>query len=386
MSPRKEKSLRVDAIRLSQSGTHPLFLFSLTGEELFKVADISRVSRDDTETLIGYQRTEVKGHVQDILNYLEGDEVIFPNSIILAISSKATFIPALKNVEKRRTVCPGILVIPLSDETKQKPAWIVDGQQRALAVSKSSRRQLPIPINAFVADDVSLQRDQFLRVNNSRPLARELLAELLPEVPTPLPAKLAAQKAPSLLCDILNRDTRSPFHKLIRRASTPKEKKGESVVATLSVVNMIRDSISSPRGCLFPYYNIATKKADVDGIRAVLYTYWHAVKNTFPEAWGRPPTQSRLMHGAGIRSMGRLMDRVMCSIDPLADEAVERVERELQLIAPVCQWTGGQWEGLGNLDWNEIQNTPTHINSLSSFLISSYVQIKATGNEVFLPG
>jgi DGQHR domain-containing protein len=377
MSPRKQKSLRVDAVRLIQSEAHPLFLFSLTGEDLFEVAEISRVSRDDTETLIGYQRSEVKGHVQDILKYLEGEEVIFPNSIILAVSSKVTFIPASKGEAGRHAVSTGTLVIPLPEKNKQKPAWIVDGQQRALAVSKSSRRRLPIPINAFVADDVCLQRDQFLRVNNSRPLGRDLLAELLPEVPTQLPSKLAAQKAPSVLCDILNRDPNSPFHGLIRRASTPKDKKQRAVVATLSVINMIRDSISSPRGCLFPYYNVATREADVEGIRAVLYTYWGAVKNTFPDAWGKPPTQSRLMHGAGIRSMGRLMDRVMRSLDPQADKAVERAERELQLIAPICQWTGGRWEGLGNLGWNEVQNTPTHINSLSSLLVSFYVQVKA---------
>jgi len=62
-------------------------------------------------------------------------------------------------------VASGVVEIPLS-KNGHKPAWIVDGQQRALAISKSNRRDLPIPVNAFVADEVELQRDQFLRVNN----------------------------------------------------------------------------------------------------------------------------------------------------------------------------------------------------------------------------
>jgi hypothetical protein len=44
----------------------------------------------------------------------------------------------------------------------------VDGQQRAIALSKSKHRGFPIPVNAFVADEVDLQRDQFLRVNSTK--------------------------------------------------------------------------------------------------------------------------------------------------------------------------------------------------------------------------
>ena len=35
---------------------YPLYLFSLTAQEILQVADISRVSRDEAGELIGYQR------------------------------------------------------------------------------------------------------------------------------------------------------------------------------------------------------------------------------------------------------------------------------------------------------------------------------------------
>src|SRR5947209_2280683 len=73
MPPKQYLSRR--ALRLRQDESHPLYVFSLTGEELLAIAAISRVSRNDARKLIGYQRPEVKRHVQDIVSYLNGDKV-----------------------------------------------------------------------------------------------------------------------------------------------------------------------------------------------------------------------------------------------------------------------------------------------------------------------
>lgn len=376
MPPRKH--LRRRALRILQDKAHPLYTFCLTGEELLALADISRISRADSGKLIGYQRPEVKRHVQDIVNYLNGDQVVFPNSIILALASHVRFVRSRGPEVDDGLAAAGILEIPLPAAGEAKPAWIVDGQQRALALSKARRKNFPIPVNAFVADEVELQRDQFLRVNNTRPLPRGLITELLPEVSTTLPARLAARKLPSAICDWLNQNPASPFHTLIRRASMTATDKNAGIVADTSIVRMIEESLTSASGCLFPYRNIATNETDSDGICAVLVAYWTAVKRVFPDAWGKPPSQSRLMHGAGIRAMGRLMDRVMAGVNGRDPRAVEVVERELRRVAPVCRWTAGHWEDLNDLAWNDIQNTPRHIRVLSNLLIRRYVQAKGT--------
>jgi len=352
--------IRRRALRVEQCKGHPLYLFCLTGDEILSLADISRVSRDDAGTLIGYQRAEVKRHVQDIVDYLNSDQVLFPNSIILAVSSRVKFIAGRGPRIGDGLVVSGTLEIPVPRGKERKPAWIVDGQQRALAISKSKRRNLPVPVNAFVADDIEIQRDQFLRVNNTRPLPRGLITELLPEVSTPLPATLEAKKIPSAICELLNSNEHSPFYQLIRRASISGESKKHAIISDASIITIVQESISSPSGCLFPYRNLATGETDFDGIWKILVAYWTAVQSTFPEAWGKPPTKSRLMHGAGLRAMGRLMDRVMSS--------------ELKVIVPVCRWTSGRWDELDDLPWNELQNVPRHIRMLSSFLIRAYVQ------------
>lgn len=368
-------SIRRRALRIDQTVHHPLYLFALTGDEILSVAEISRVSRDSADQLLGYQRPEVRQHVQDIVEYLDSGDVLFPNGIILALSSRVQFTRSRGPQVHDDGVCAGILTIPLPRPGQGKPAWIVDGQQRTLALSKSARGDLPVPISAFVADEVDLQRDQFIRVNNQRPLPRGLLTELLPEIVAPLPASLAARRIPAGLCEWLNTDPRSPFYGLITRASMTKEQSKETIVSDAAVVRMIEESLTSPSGALFPYRNATTEETDFAGIANVLVSYWQAVKQTFPDAWGQPPAKSRLMHGAGIRAMGRLMDRIMGWHVPAEGDQTAYAAKELARIAPMCRWTSGQWEELG-LAWNEIQNVSRHIRVLTDVLVRNYVQLR----------
>jgi hypothetical protein len=183
---------------------------------------------------------------------------------------------------------------------------------------------------------------------------------------------MATRQLPSALVDMLNQDKDSPFRGMIRRASTRPEEKTRAVVTDTSLVEAIRESVESPSGVLFPYRNIATGTTDTEGIRRVLLAYWGAVRKTFPEAWGKSPNKSRLMHGVGIRAMGRVMDRVMTHVRDDDPRAQERAAQELALIAEKCQWTSGTWEDLG-VAWNDLQNTPRHISALSNYLVRTYL-------------
>lgn len=372
----KQGTIRRRALRIEQDPSHPLLMFSLTGEELMQIAEISRISRDDVGKLLGYQRSEVRKHVRDIVEYLNSGQVVFPNSVILALSSRARFTKSRGPEVDDGCASAGTIEIPIPMKGDAKPAWIVDGQQRALALTMSNQGHLPIPVNAFIADDVAMQRDQFLRVNNTRPLPRGLITELLPEVATNLPSRMAARRIPSAICDWLNRDKQSPFCGLIRRTSMQGDESRTTVITDTSIIKMLEESISSPTGCLYPYRNIATGETDFEAICSLLVVYWTAVQKVFPEAWGKAPEKSRLMHGAGIRAMGRLMDKIMPGIKARQKGGVPLAEKELRLVAPICRWTSGSWESMSQLKWNEIQNVPRHIQMLSWVLIHAYLQAK----------
>ena len=368
----KQSSIQRRALRIEQNAKSPLYVFTLTGEEILQIADISRISRSEAGDLIGYQRPEVNRHIKNITEYLNQDDIIFPNSIILAMSSKVKFRQSRGPATGDGLAVSGLLEIPLPKEGQVKPAWIVDGQQRTLALAKSNRKDFPIPVNAFVADDLDLQRDQFLRVNSSKPLPPGLITELLPEVNTTLPPNLAAKRIPSYICDWLNQNDASPLKGMIKRASTPKPSGSTAVIQDTTIVKMIQESLTSASGCLFPYRDIVSGETDFESISRILVTYWSAVSIVFPEAWGLPPKSSRLMHGAGLRAMGRLMDVIMPTIRCNSDNAIERTVTELEKIESICKWTSGRWIELDGIKWNDIQNVPRHINLLSSVIIRAY--------------
>ena len=141
---------------------------------------------------------------------------------------------------------------------------------------------------------------------------------------------------------------------------------------------MIQESLSSPSGCLYPHRNTSTGEVDLEAMLGTLIIYWGAVKGVFPADWGLPPHKSRLMHSAGLRAMGKLMDRVMSPINVKTPAAIQLVQRELTLIVPACHWTSGRWSGLNDMNWDEIQNVPRHVRDLSSLLVRAYVQAKGT--------
>jgi DGQHR domain-containing protein len=348
----------------------------LTGEEILKIADISRVSRDDSGKLIGYQRPEVKKHVDGIVDYIDGDAPLLPNPIILAFNEQVKFVGGRGPKVSDGYCTSGHLEIPIPKEGAAKPAWIVDGQQRTLALSKCKRAQYAVPIVAFVAESVELQREQFILINNSKPLAKGLVTELLPEVDAILPSKMLQNKAPSLLCDLLNRHPESPFFGLIKRPSMTREEGKGTVIRDTSVVEMLRESLGNVSGCLFSYRNLATNEMDIEGIWEVLLLYWGTVKEVFPEAWGLSARKSRLMGGVGISSMGRLMDKVMGMENPSARGAKARVRKDLLLIAKHCAWTSGHWDQMDGRSWDDLQNLAGHKRLLANHLIRLYIDGK----------
>lgn len=367
------RAIRRRALRVLQDPQRPLYLFTLRADEVLQIAEISRIARDDASQLIGYQRPEVRRHIQNIQAYLESGlgHNLFPNSLILALSSDVVFHQVRGPKVDDGLAEAGTIQIPIPRGNQPKPAWIVDGQQRALALAQCRRRDFPVAINAFVADDVETQREQFLLVNSTKPLPRGLITELLPKVTTVLPPNLAVRRAPAALCDLLNQDPESPFCGMIRRASSDKRAARGEVLTDTSVIQILQESLTHPSGCLFSYRNVATGETDFTRIRKLLIIYWSAVRDTFPDAWGLPPTRSRLMHSAGLRAMGRLMDRVMGTINIDTNDAPRRVRRELAPLVRVCRWTAGTWDDLG-LRWNELQNLPAHVRLLTNHLLRTY--------------
>jgi DGQHR domain-containing protein len=199
--------LRVPALEIRQGG-RPLYAFAVDGRLLHRFAAVSRVGRTKEGVLRGYQRPEVLSHITQIRAYLESEGAILPNALVLAFDRDIPFKAAGRGSEFARI---GELTIPLAEDDCDKVAWVVDGQQRAAALRELARDGFPVWVTAFVARDTDEQREQFLLVNSTRPLPRDLVYELLPETDALLPDRLARQRFPAHLLDRLKLKGATPW-------------------------------------------------------------------------------------------------------------------------------------------------------------------------------
>ena len=361
----------VRALHTQQGPGLDVYAFFIRGADIVKIADISRVARDDNDSLKGFQRPEIRNHVKSIVDYLNQGQVLFPNAIILAMSPGVKFINSRgpKPTGDAVIAQAGTLSIPIYGEG-ERLAWIVDGQQRSLALAQADDQGIPVPVIGFVSDDLGIQREQFILVNKAKPLPTRLINELLPETRgVLLPRELSSRKIPSELANLLNRDPQSPFFKLIKRISD--KNSPTAVVTDTGVITMIRNSLHNPLGALAPYKGNTGNPADLEAMYKILTTFWGAAKEIFPDAWGKTAHQSRLMHTAGIEAMGVLMDRIYAKHFGVTEDP-QSIRKELERVAPYCRWTHGTWETLGR-DWNEIQSTPGDIKRLQDTLVRAYL-------------
>jgi len=65
--PEDQPTLTVRALRTRQAEGVDVYAFFLPGADLLRIAEISRVHRDAEGSLQGFQRKEIRNHVQAIV-------------------------------------------------------------------------------------------------------------------------------------------------------------------------------------------------------------------------------------------------------------------------------------------------------------------------------
>lgn len=361
-----KSELRLPAVEVTQGPGRILYTFAVDGKLVPSFATVSRVRRREG-ALHGYQRPEALSHIAEIRGYLETDEPMIPNAVVFAFDSRVVFEP------EPRAACvaysrPGTLIIPVDENAldESRPGFIVDGQQRLAAVRDAGIDMFPLCATAFITDSVQEQAEQFILVNSTKPLLKGLVYELLPGTDARLPTLLERRRFPARLLTELNQGD-GPLGGLVHTPTNP-----TGVVKDNSVLRMLENSLSN--GALYRYRDTDATPADVPAMLATVNNFWSAVRATFADAWGLPPRRSRLMHGAGVVSLGLLMDTM---VDRRRTDTVltsDDFAADLAPISDVCRWTHGFWDfGPGRQRrWNELQNTSKDVELLSNYLLVQY--------------
>ena len=91
-------------------------------------------------------------------------------------------------------------------------------------------------------------------------------------------------------------------------------------------------AMSIEDGALYQWFDPDTGQGDTEAMLDLLKDFWHAVAETFPDAWDVSPRRSRLVHGVGIVALGCLMDEISYEL-----RARRRAERTSVRGAPATR-------------------------------------------------
>jgi len=351
--------LKVPCMQTKQSRGKVIYSFIVNGKDISKFADVSRIRRNSDAVIEGYQRPEVHDHISEIKNYLDSDGAILPNSIVIAFDRKVKFTPSNK-ADHLTTV--GTLEIPIT--SKSKPGLIVDGQQRVAALRQVKKAEFPVSVVAFKSSGSRFEREQFILVNNTRPLPKSLVYELLPSIGDVVPPKMKKRQRAYRLLEPIAHDPDSPFYHRIKTVTSSHFDSAN--IKDLSILKMIENS--SQNGVLFKFGEGKVRPVKL------LKNYWSAVKRMYPDAWDLSPRFSRLTHGVGIVSMGYIMDAIAFKLRDRWEVPPEKeFYKELKTMGKL-PWTEGVWVFSDEMrcPWNGLQNTSAHIDVVTNYLIRRY--------------
>lgn len=364
------KTLNLAALCIRQ-GTHVLYSFAVDGRDLDSFTTVSSAHRNHDNIVEGYQRHEILQHVREIAAYLQSPDAMLPNPIVVAFDQdRVTFKP----IQKFGPAVLGTLTVPVSRDWRERCGFVVDGQQRRAAIRESEVSGFPILVSAFVAASEQERREQFILVNNTKPLPRTLIFELLPGTEAMLPTRLSKHKTAIMLLERLNLDLDSPLSMLVKTPTMPL-----GVIKDNSLLKGISNSLSD--GVLHRFVR-GSEEPQLEAAAAVLKTYWRAVSKVFPEDWARPPAQSRLMHGAGVVGMSFMMDAISENrYRPSRDlPTYDEYFTHLMMLKPHCRWSSGRW-WFGR-EYRDVQNTPKDVAMFVDQLLSKYRDLLQTLNLV----
>lgn len=367
------------------------FQFTCDGRLLRSFARIDRLDAFSGE---GQQRAEIKKHVQEIAKGITGGTQV-PNSVLLVFVEELTRTEPEEEDEELGGLF--VFVRPKSDWVEvpsptggpsvqrfrfveidipfrraafdgEKPALLVDGQQRTAALALVSVDEVPafdLSVNAVVADETDAKR-VFQIANSTVKIATDFSLALLASMDE-APGYLKSEKIRAgAVRKLALADPDSPFHNLVRY---PGAKVPGAVVAYNSLFHVAG---------IFEASGLPVDDAQV--LSELIKRGFNIVKEVWPDAWGKRPTESKLMHGAGLRALASVLTLKLevahsNGRDLASEDVWSEIRASIERLAAVVPWTeaaaaAGPRTATDN--WKkEIQNrqnTSQDISGLTTFL------------------
>lgn len=297
----------------------------------------------------GFQRPQIAGHIREIRDYLEKPEAILPNPIVVAFTS---------NIEIGNEGADGRCIVEI-DIASGAPGMVVDGQQRLTALGQVHEKYFQIFVSAIICRDEEELRRQFVLINNTRPLPKSLIYELLPTV-TGLPRRLGDRSVAADITARLNYDKTSSLEGQIYQHTNPSGLIRDTAIQRV-IINSLNDGVMR---------ELIREPDGADLCFKLISDFYQAIQYVFQDDWkNHTPKTSRLVHGAGIMSLGYVME-ILVLLD--GARTFDDFAKGLACLVDNTAWTSGEWHfaEYDKRHWKSVQNVNRDITTLAHYLVS----------------
>lgn len=309
------RELKIPAIPVEQPiGT--FYLASIPAHELVEMAsaDLRRME-SELDRYVGIQRQLNPARVTEIGKFVNSVDATFPTSVVLSIRGDcASFDPKL-----------GVLTLKegQDEETGNYVEWdrianILDGQHRVEGLKSFAGETFAVPVSIFVDADIADQAYIFATVNLAQTkVNKSLVYDLLDYAKARSPQRSAHD-----IVVALDGYPKSPLFEKIKRLGTATPgRDGTETLAQATVVNSLLPLISKdPETDRFDLAKGKKVSAELSSYAAtplrylwveekdttiakILFEYFSAVRNRWPDAWGSMQKGAILTRTNGFRAL-----------------------------------------------------------------------------------
>lgn len=302
-------------------------------------ADVRRMElgkeNREVEDYIGIQRELNKNREKEIGKYVNLVDATFPNSVILAISSKYADYD-----EKKGT---------MTIEYKDDVAKILDGQHRIAGLQHfaQSDDRFQVVVSIFIDMELEDQAIVFATINKEQKnVSNSLVADLFAFAESRSPQKTAHNIARAL-----NKKQGSPFYKKIKILGTAVNKELETITQDTfvrSLINYISKDPQADRNFykvhknkkklplaegneLTRYFlrNLFIEDDEDIKIAQIIWNYFHAVENKWPSAWQNVEPNMILNRSTGFIALMRFFKDAYLSFNKIGKVISKEEFREV---------------------------------------------------------
>lgn len=317
------KSLTFPCIKVSQP-IGDFFIGSIPYKDLRDITYTDRrrlVGEKGFETYLGIQRPRIEKRVKEIAKYIGTTDASFPTAVILAVHGNCA-----KYNEKTNELTLQPYLAPADGEDPieyEGIANILDGQHRIEGLKMASPEgAFDINVSIFIDIDIADQAYLFSTINLAQTKVNKSLVYDLFD----LAKKRSPQKTCHNIAVALDKTKDSPFFKKIKRLGVATEGRFNETITQATVVQALLRYISADpigdrnlyltgsRPKLKDQYelnkhifaNMFIEEKDLE-ITDVIWNYFAAVRDRWPEAWGFTGRGIMLNKTNGFRALMRFL-------------------------------------------------------------------------------